>query len=327
MEITMFCTKCGKNNPDGAAFCSGCGSPMRQSTPQPQPQSQPQPKKNGSGGKAALIAIVTLLILGLVGCALYFCLFREDSSDGKNSKDSSTATVTDNEENEVTDRDDKDEVTTSDRVEAIEGDADKAIAMIKDAVDELHSHVSWSEECIANYVMHYGGEKVDCKTEIMANVYDYDPDDIDSLRISGSGLLDTAGVVQEWTYTYKNGKATYDYNDPSIPTQTQKIDPSLFNADTLDADMIKSVKVKTNKVTFVIDSEAAQNNYELFGSAMSSMQGVDEVKYSDISVTCYIDESTDIIESYYLEFSADITVNGMTVRADYEIDYAFSPIG
>lgn len=45
----MFCPQCGNNNPDGSAFCSGCGAPLNvneqpvQEAPQPEYQ-QPQPE-------------------------------------------------------------------------------------------------------------------------------------------------------------------------------------------------------------------------------------------------------------------------------------------
>ena len=47
-DIDMFCPNCGKGNPDGVAFCSGCGmafgSAGRQTAPQPTaPQPAPQP--------------------------------------------------------------------------------------------------------------------------------------------------------------------------------------------------------------------------------------------------------------------------------------------
>ncbi|MBE5836098.1 MAG: zinc ribbon domain-containing protein [Butyrivibrio sp.] len=41
----MFCSKCGKENPDGNTFCSSCGAPLQGSAP-----SQTQDMKNLAGG-------------------------------------------------------------------------------------------------------------------------------------------------------------------------------------------------------------------------------------------------------------------------------------
>lgn len=98
----MFCPKCGKEIPDTAKFCSGCGTqtiktqapvqqqktvqqPKPQTQPQqpvhqPKPQTQPQvkvkqpvqkpPKKENGGNKGVLIGIIVALavvVIGLVG--------------------------------------------------------------------------------------------------------------------------------------------------------------------------------------------------------------------------------------------------------------------
>ena len=45
----MFCPKCGKENKDGARFCSGCGNPLKPVSGQkPGPQTSPEPKAGPS---------------------------------------------------------------------------------------------------------------------------------------------------------------------------------------------------------------------------------------------------------------------------------------
>jgi hypothetical protein len=34
-EVLMFCSNCGKENPDNAKFCAGCGKPIAQAAAQP----------------------------------------------------------------------------------------------------------------------------------------------------------------------------------------------------------------------------------------------------------------------------------------------------
>lgn len=73
----MFCPKCGKQLPDGAKFCTGCGSPVSQ------PQTPPAPTPT-SGGKrntgliVAIVALVIALLLALAAAA--FFLLRGNSA-------------------------------------------------------------------------------------------------------------------------------------------------------------------------------------------------------------------------------------------------------
>ena len=55
----MFCPNCGTKNPDAAAFCGSCGTPLptnpqqqAQAQPQPQPQPQPQQPVGAAAGTA-----------------------------------------------------------------------------------------------------------------------------------------------------------------------------------------------------------------------------------------------------------------------------------
>ena len=73
----MYCTRCGKQNPEGAAFCYSCGAPLyqpRQQVPQNQAPRYGQPPKKkhralpwiiaGAVVAAAAIALVLVLVLG-----------------------------------------------------------------------------------------------------------------------------------------------------------------------------------------------------------------------------------------------------------------------
>lgn len=74
----MFCDKCGKENPQGSAFCQYCGNPMASSAPQPQSYEAPQnqggfnptpmqlPKMNINWKKILTFAIPGVVILALI---------------------------------------------------------------------------------------------------------------------------------------------------------------------------------------------------------------------------------------------------------------------
>ena len=345
----MFCTKCGANNPDGAAFCSGCGAPLKNATesatpkPQPQPQSQPQsqpqpqpamPKKHSSVGAIVLSIVLTAAVVAALAVGAYFFLLRDDNESSGNSSGTGNTTEA------VTKDSDKDEELTADEetasnsavevnppsvnVKDDESREEYVERVLKNAISELHEYTSWSEYCDMDYQMTYGGQTIDCKSEILANVYDYDPDDLDKIRIEGSGRIEAAGSEQEWTCTYKNGKMTYNYIKPSASTATLEMDPAIFNMDTLSSDMIKNVKISGNTMKFTIDMDKAKENLEILGNAFGADSGIDSVEYSDIKVNFVLDDDTGLPESYEMEFSSDITANGITMAADYEILYTFT---
>lgn len=113
----MFCSKCGANNADGAAFCSTCGAQMKK-TPdtaapqpqlqpqpqfqhqpqpqfqhQPQPQPQPQPKKHSSVGAIVLSIVLTAIIVAGLAVGAYFLFLRDgDKPSGGSSSESEKTT-------------------------------------------------------------------------------------------------------------------------------------------------------------------------------------------------------------------------------------------
>lgn len=68
----MFCSKCGKQNEDGTAFCTECGNPLTPESNQPEVQQNPQPEggKNDDG-KGLSIAALVLGIVSVV-CVWFF---------------------------------------------------------------------------------------------------------------------------------------------------------------------------------------------------------------------------------------------------------------
>ena len=92
----MCCTNCGKQQPDGAKFCTNCGASLavpksaeqtmrqpvvQQPAPAPTPTPTPEPdKKPGRGGGIA-VAIACVVIVIAAAVAVYFILFAGNSGD------------------------------------------------------------------------------------------------------------------------------------------------------------------------------------------------------------------------------------------------------
>ncbi len=83
----MFCKKCGKQLPDGARFCTGCGTNLVATvTPTPVVAVEEPPKKKPNG-KGIIIAVVALLLLIAIGVGVYIAidyLSEEGYSDSNN---------------------------------------------------------------------------------------------------------------------------------------------------------------------------------------------------------------------------------------------------
>lgn len=81
----MFCRNCGKEIPDGAAFCQGCGQPTN--SRQPEPPEEPPKKKKGGFKKTLMIVIAALAVIVIIGALM------SDDSDGKNESAKASATT------------------------------------------------------------------------------------------------------------------------------------------------------------------------------------------------------------------------------------------
>ena len=66
----MRCNRCGYQNPQGSAFCGGCGQPLPQSQNSPQPSYPSQPKKPKT--IALIVALVCFAVVLLLGFRYFF---------------------------------------------------------------------------------------------------------------------------------------------------------------------------------------------------------------------------------------------------------------
>lgn len=100
----MFCSKCGKELPDGSKFCSGCGSSQSipskvTETQHSQPRSDNQPPGNEENeqkqktGLKILLAVLVSMLLVAIGIMIFLVVKRQMVSVG----DEVVASVSDNE--------------------------------------------------------------------------------------------------------------------------------------------------------------------------------------------------------------------------------------
>ncbi len=77
----MFCKKCGKQLPDGARFCSGCGTSL-DAAPVVEPVVAVEEPPKKPGNKKLIIAIIALVVLIAVGVGVFILVdyLTEDSS-------------------------------------------------------------------------------------------------------------------------------------------------------------------------------------------------------------------------------------------------------
>lgn len=70
----MFCTKCGKDNPEQSKFCVGCGAPLgvavAPQAPSYQPAPPPPPPKQSS--PVMMIVVVVVILAVVAGAAFLF---------------------------------------------------------------------------------------------------------------------------------------------------------------------------------------------------------------------------------------------------------------
>ena len=81
----MKCSKCGFENKDKAKFCTKCGNPLTQVTPEPV-----QNQSNDS--KYIIIALIVIIIL-LIGVIGYFAMNMGSGSSESNSQNANSADV------------------------------------------------------------------------------------------------------------------------------------------------------------------------------------------------------------------------------------------
>jgi hypothetical protein len=82
-----YCTKCGKQNPDTAKFCTGCGALLSGSTQATSPEPGKIPEANGSNRskkKGVAVWVLSVSVLLAAATAAYFIFFNKKTKKTEN---------------------------------------------------------------------------------------------------------------------------------------------------------------------------------------------------------------------------------------------------
>lgn len=170
----MFCSKCGKQNPDTSAFCSGCGAQLNISqqtaqTFQNVSAIQPQKPKNNKGLIIGIVAGVVALI-AIVAVVLVFVL----DGDKADSDTKSDINVTENTKSKefTTEGMTADEVALKVAELLFYGEYDELenYLLIKDMSDLYVAMAKTGDIESINNMDHNGNDKSDCSPSF--NIYE-----------------------------------------------------------------------------------------------------------------------------------------------------------
>lgn len=146
--------------------------------------------------------------------------------------------------------------------------------------------------------------------------------DTSSLYMSGSASMSILDQDIDYTMTWQNGTAHYEYTKPTVTSADLKIDPSYFNFNSLTDDMIISSTMNGNQIAFSIKGDALTkvgvsvvNNF---------LSGVGNLSYDDAAINVTVNAQSGKIDTMTMTFHASMTYQGYDIEADYEINYAIS---
>lgn len=228
----MFCTKCGKENEDGAKFCNGCGAtfespvtPVAPVTPvvAPAPASTeatapaPQQPKKKTGLIIGIVAAVVAVIAIVIGVLFATGVFGGDSSSSKkkNDKDDKKSTI------ETTAETTTEETTTETTTEA------PTVYGLWETTQEI-------EESGMKATMTFELEiKDDGSYEIVCTDYTVDKDSFVAYVVDGIEAELTDAEIQEFLDMYGYDSLedyASEYYDEEIPTLVEQYEGEVIES-------------------------------------------------------------------------------------------------
>ncbi len=184
---------------------------------------------------------------------------------------------------------------------------------------------SWTEAMTMTADATAASGGVDAKfrmtADVVTDIDGWKDGDLSGLRLSGSANATVAGQRYAWNMTYENGRAHYDYTEPSVTSAELDIAPGYFNFSAITEDMVSKSRMTQNKLRLIIRGDAMT---QAGLAAASLLEGVSELQYGDVTLDAEINQDTGALDTLKLSFHASMIYQGMQAEADYSVSYQFT---
>ena len=198
------------------------------------------------------------------------------------------------------------------------------ITIYQEAMQKTVASRNWKEELDMDADMTIIQGKAKTKTKVtldaVTEVSDYDENDSSAVQMTGSASMAVHGQKYIWNMTYRDGKAHYEYKEPVSKTVDVEMNPNYFQFTSLTQNMMKRGKISGDEITFTIPAEKAN---EIGIAAAQMIDGVENLKYSDVEVKINIDETTGKIDEILMDFQASMQYQGYNADMQYTVKYKF----
>ena len=204
------------------------------------------------------------------------------------------------------------------------GKGKDAFLIYQEAMQKTVASRNWKEELDMDADMTIIQGKAKTKTKVtldaVTEVSDYDENDSSAVQMTGSASMAVLGQTYIWNMTYRDGKAHYEYKEPVSKTVDVEMNPNYFQFTSLTQNMMKRGKISGDEITFTIPAEKAN---EIGIAAAQMIDGVENLKYSDVEVKINIDETTGKIDEILMDFQASMQYQGYNADMQYTVKYKF----
>lgn len=204
------------------------------------------------------------------------------------------------------------------------GKGKDAFLAYQEAMQKTVVSGNWKEELDMDADMTIIQGKAKTKTKVtldaVTEVSGYDENDSSAVQMTGSASMAVLGQKYIWNMTYRDGTAHYEYKEPVSKTVDVEMNPNYFQFSSLTQNMMKKSKISGNEITFTIPAEKAN---EIGVAAAQMVEGVENLKYSDIETKITIDKTTGKIDEILMDFQASMQYQGYDADMQYTVKYKF----
>ena len=204
------------------------------------------------------------------------------------------------------------------------GKGKDAFLAYQEAMQKTVVSGNWKEELDMDADMTIIQGKAKTKTKVtldaVTEVSGYDENDSSAVQMTGSASMAVLGQKYIWNMTYRDGTAHYEYKEPVSKTVDVEMNPNYFQFSSLTQNMMKKSKISGNEITFTIPAEKAN---EIGVAAAQMVEGVENLKYSDIETKITIEKTTGKIDEILMDFQASMQYQGYDADMQYTVKYKF----